>query len=88
MKNALAVVGRYGPLVSAVLVGLGGLLAQVAPQAKPLVDSVVTLFGFFGAQADAEVVSAFTGVVASALLVYGGARKTINIVKDKIAPKE
>ena len=81
--KALSVVGRYGPLVSAVLVGLGGLIGQFFPDAKPVVDSVVTLFGYFGAHADPDVVGSITGVVASALLVYGGARKTVNIVRDK-----
>ena len=88
MKNALSAVGRYGPLVAAILVGTRGLVSQFFPEARPVVDSIVTLFGFFGAQADADVVGSITGVVASALLVYGGSRKTINIVKDKLAPKE
>lgn len=88
MGKLVSAVGRYGPLVAAVLVGFGGLLSQFAPEAKPIVDSLVTLLGFLGANADAEVVASVTGVVASALLAYGGTRKTINIVKDKLAPKE
>jgi hypothetical protein len=88
MGKLVGVVGRYGPLVAAILVGFGGLLSQVVPNAKPVVDSIVTLLGFLGASADTEVVAAITGVVASALLAYGGTRKTINIVKDKLAPKE
>lgn len=88
MGKLVGSVGRYGPLVAAILVGFGGLLSQFVPEARPVVDSIVTLLGFFGVQADAEVVAAVGGVIASALLAYGGTRKTVNIVKDKYFSKE
>lgn len=83
MGKLFSVVGRYGPVAAAVLVGFGGLLAQFVPEAKPVVDGIVTLLGFAGAQADPEVVASIGGAVASVLLAYGGTRKTINIVREK-----
>ena len=83
MSKALAFVSRYGPLAAALLVGFGGLIAIFAPSATPFVDGFVALLGFFGAAPDAAVATEVSGIVASALLAYGGARKLINIVREK-----
>ena len=81
MASFLSFVGRYGPLVAAFLVGVGGLIAVAFPAAKPFVDGAVAALGFLGAAPDAAVVSLVGEVVASGLLVYGSIRKLINIVK-------
>lgn len=84
MSKALAFVSRYGPLLAALLVGLGGLIATFAPGATPFVDGFVAFLGFFGAAPDAAVATEVSGIVGSALLVYGGVRKLFNIVKEKL----
>ena len=81
MSSFLTFVGRYGPLVAAFLVGVGGLIATAVPEAKPFVDGAVAALGFLGATPDAAVVSLVGEAVASGLLVYGSVRKLINIVK-------
>ena len=82
MSKFLGLVSRFGPLVAALAVGLGGLIATVAPEAKPFVDGVVSFLGLFGVQPDAAVLSETTSIVASAFLVYGGVRKLISLVKN------
>lgn len=81
MAKYLSFVSRFGPLVAALAVGLGGLLAAVAPGAKPVVDGVVAFLSLFGVQPNAAVVGETTSVVASAFLVYGGVRKLISIFR-------
>jgi hypothetical protein len=81
MGKALSFVGRFGPLVAALAVGLGGLLDVVAPGAAPLTGALVAILGFLGAAPDAVLTSEITAIAASALLVYGGIRKVINLIK-------
>lgn len=81
MSKFFGYVSRFGPLVAALAVGLGGLIATVAPEAKPFVDSVVSVLGALGAQPDAAVLAEVTNVAASSLLVYGGVRKLIGLVR-------
>lgn len=81
MGNFLALIGRFGPLVAALGVGLGGLLTVVAPGAKPIVDAFVAFLGFFGATPDAVFTAEIASIVASLFLVYGSVRKLINLVK-------
>jgi len=81
MSKFLGYVSRFGPLVAALAVGLGGLIAIVAPEAKPFVDSAVAVLGLLGVEPNAEALSETTSVVASAFLVYGGVRKLISLVR-------
>lgn len=81
MGSFFSLIGRFGPLVAAFGVGLGGLLTVVAPGAKPIVDAFVAFLGFFGATPDVVVTAEITSIVASLFLVYGSVRKLINLVK-------
>jgi len=88
MKNLVAVIGRYGPLVAALVVGVGGLSEAFFPGAAPILNAVSEALKTVGVQPDAGVLEELGAVVASSLLVYGGSRKTYNLVRDKYFPKE
>lgn len=81
MSKFLGYVSRFGPLVAALAVGLGGLIEVAAPGAKPFVDAVVSFLSVFGAAPDAAIASEVTAVVASGFLVYGGVRKLISLIR-------
>lgn len=88
MGKLFSAVGRFGPLVAALVVGAGGLAEVFFPGAAPVLTAVAETLKTVGVQPDADVLSGLGATVASALLVYGGSRKTYNIVRDKYFPKE
>lgn len=88
MGKLFSAVGRFGPLVAAIVVGVGGLAEVLFPGATPVLTAVAETLKAVGVKPDADVLSGIGGVVASALLTYGGSRKTYNIVRDKYFPKE
>ena len=83
MAAFLKVISRFGPLIAAFLVGLGGVI----PGATPIVDGVISALGFIGVKPDAESAVFFTNLVASALLLYGSVVKGYKLIRNKFFPK-
>lgn len=82
MAAFLKVISRFGPLIAAFLVGLGGVI----PGATPIVDGVVSALGFLGIKPDAESAALFANLAASVLLLYGSVVKGYKLIRDKFFP--
>ena len=84
MATVLKLVGRFGPLVAAFLVGLGGVI----PGATPIVDGVISALGFLGIKPDAESAALFANLAASVLLLYGSVVKGYKLIRAKFFPPQ
>lgn len=82
MSAILKIVSRFGPLIAAFLVGLGGII----PGATPIVDGVISALGFLGIKPDAESAAMFANLAASILLLYGSIVKGYKLIRAKFFP--
>jgi len=71
MAKVWSYILRFGPLVAALLGGV----ALAYPAIKPVVDTVLAVFGFVGVQADPALVPDIAALVTGGFLLIGFVRK-------------
>ena len=74
MSKIMQYVLRFGPLVAALLGGA----ALAYPAIKPIVDTVLVVFGVVGVQADPNLVPDIASLVTGAFLLIGFVRKVVS----------